>query len=132
MQRERGIKSGEVRREKKINLLRDLMIMDDRKEGHTIEKIADFYELNPRQIYQIIEENRTKMGPKNDSLASAHRALRNEAIINDHRSGFEISKLVEIYSLSKRSIYKIIAEMAKKTQKNQPNKECTSLSSRTA
>ena len=100
MQRERGIRSGEVRREKKINLLRNLMIMDDIKVGHTIEKIADFYELNPRQIYQIIEENRTKMGPRNDSLASAHRALRNEAIINDHRRGFDVSKLVEIYGLS--------------------------------
>ena len=116
-QRQRGIRSGKVRREKNVNLIRNLMIMDDIKVGHPIEKIADFFEISPSQVYQIIEENRTKMGPRNDSLASAHRALRNEAIINDYRSGFEISKLVENYGLSKRSIYKIIAEKPKKTQK---------------
>ena len=132
MQRKRGIRSGEVRREKNVNLMRDLMILDDViRVGHTVEQVADFYELSTRHIKRIIEE-KTKMGPRNDSLASAHRALRNEAIINDHRRGFDVSKLVENYGLSKRSIYKIIAEMAKKTQKNQPKKECTSLSSRTA
>ena len=107
------------------------MILDDIKVGHTIEKIADFYELNPRQIYQIIEENRTKMGPRNDSLASAHRALRNEAIINDYRSGFEISKLVEIYGLSRQRIYKIIAGKPKNLSKISIKNVSTSLSSRT-
>ena len=91
--------------------------MDDIKVGHTIEKIADFYELTTRQIKNIIEENRTKRGPKNGSLSDAHKALRNEAMFNDYRSGFEVSKLVENYGLSRQRIYKIIAEMAKKTQK---------------
>ena len=44
--------------------------MDDIKVGHPIEKIADFYELTTRQIKNIIEENRTKRGPKNDSLSA--------------------------------------------------------------
>ena len=57
--------------------------MDVIKVGHTIEQVADFYELTTRHINQIIEENRTKRGPKNDSLWHAHKALRNEAMFND-------------------------------------------------
>ena len=69
MQRERGLRSGEVRHEN--NELRNLFIMDDIKVGHTIEKIADFYELNPRQIYQIIEETE----PKGDLKMIVFRVL---------------------------------------------------------